>query len=175
MRHYPTPAELRQVDLQTLTGDLELVSSRRVGAKRADRLKGAAEASGRVPDGLVGVQLRLQGHLEEVASWKARIERTEAEMARALQQASYAPSLLSISGVGIVTAGSFLGEIGDRGQHSDWRQIQKLAELNLLEYCSGKHRGQQIFSKRDRGSLRAFLYRTALTPISKNSVSRAFC
>lgn len=95
-------------------------------------------------------------------------------MGRALQQTPYARFLRSIPGVGVVTAASFLGEIGEPTQYTDWRQIQKLAGLNLVENSSGQYQGRRTLSKRGRGSLRALLYRAALTMVAKNSMFRAF-
>lgn len=173
LSHYPTPAEVRSTALETLTEGLQQASKKRVGAKRAAGLKAAAEASVGIPDGLAGARLRLQGLLEEVAFWKGQLERTEAAMGRALQQTPYARFLRSIPGVGVVTAASFLGEIGEPTQYTDWRQIQKLAGLNLVENSSGQHQGRRTLSKRGRGSLRALLYRAALTMVAKNPVFRA--
>lgn len=174
LSHYPTPADVRAMATETLTQGLQQASRNRVGAKRAAGLKAAAEASVGIPDGLAGARLRLQGLLEEVAFWKGQLDRTEAAMARALQQTSHARFLCSIPGVGVVAAASFLGEIGEPTRYSDWRQLQKLAALNLVENSSGQHQGRCTLSQRGRGSLRALLYRAALTVVAKNPAFRAF-
>lgn len=172
LSHYPTPTDVRAVPLETLTQGLQQASRKRVGAKRAAVLKAVADASVGIPEGLAGARLRLQGLLEEVAFWKGQLDRTEAAMARALPQTPYARFLCSIPGVGVVTAASFLGEIGEPSQYTDWRQIQKLAGLNLVENSSGQRQGRRTVSKRGRGRLRALLYRAALTMVAKNPMFR---
>ena len=51
--------------------------------------------------------------------------------------AGLAPYLLSVPGVGVVTAASLLGEAGDLTRYEDWRQLRKLAGYNLKENSSG--------------------------------------
>ncbi len=70
----------------------------------------------------------------------------------------------------MVTAAGFLGEIGDPTAFSDWRQVQKLAELNLVEQGSGEKRWQRTISKRGRPGLRALLYQAALAAVAKDPV-----
>lgn len=57
-------------------------------------------------------------------------------MAEALERTGLAAYLLSIPGVGVVTAASFLGEVGDLTRYQDWRQLRKLAGYNLTENSS---------------------------------------
>lgn len=59
-------------------------------------------------------------------------------MADILAGIDIAGYLLSIPGIGLVTVAGFLGEIGDPQNYEHWKQIQKLAGLNLSEQSSGK-------------------------------------
>ncbi|MDN5346841.1 MAG: transposase [Clostridia bacterium] len=76
--------------------------------------------------------------------------------------------LLSIPGIGLVTVAGFLGEIGDPQNYEHWKQIQKLAGLNLSEQSSGQKNGQSKISKRGRAELRNLLYQASLTLVAKN-------
>ena len=64
--------------------------------------------------------------------------------------------MLTIKGVGIITAAGFIAEVGDIKRFTHPSQIQKLAGLNLIENSSGKHKGKTSISKRGRARLRAF-------------------
>ena len=71
-------------------------------------------------------------------------------MLELLQQVPHAEKLLDIKGVGLITAATFVGEVGDIERLQDPRQIQKLAGLNLVENSSGKHKGKSKISRRGR-------------------------
>lgn len=94
-------------------------------------------------------------------------------MAKALFETDVGKHLLSIPGVGIVTAAGFLGEIGDPQNYVSWRQIQKLAGLNLVENSSGQHKGKRGISKRGRSGLRCLLYQASLTLVATNPEFKA--
>lgn len=55
--------------------------------------------------------------------------------------------MLTIPGVGMITVAEFLAEVGDFSGYTHPRQIQKVAELNLKENSSGKHKGQTHITK----------------------------
>ncbi|GGK36718.1 hypothetical protein GCM10010965_32050 [Caldalkalibacillus thermarum] len=62
----------------------------------------------------------------------------------------------------------FLAEVGDVSQYTHPRQIQKLADFNLREHTSGKHKGQTRITKRGRPKLRALLYAAIRPTVAKN-------
>ncbi|WP_243137217.1 IS110 family transposase [Desulfofundulus thermobenzoicus] len=76
-------------------------------------------------------------------------------MEKALAKTGLAEYLLSIPGIGVVTAASFLGEVGDLTRYEDWRQIRKLAGYNLTINQSGdSKKGSTKISKRGHSELR---------------------
>lgn len=168
LRNCPTPVKIQQLGESALINGLKDASRNRVGTKRAQQLREAAAASVGIPDGTIGAQARLNSYLDELAFWQAQLARTEAAMAAALEQTGLAECLLSIPGIGIVTAAGFLGEIGDPDAYASWRQIQKLAGLNLVENSSGQRKGQRGISKRGRPGLRALLYQASLVLVARN-------
>jgi hypothetical protein len=89
-------------------------------------------------------------------------------MAAILAGIDIAGNLLSIPGIGLVTVAGFLGEIGEPQNYEHWKQIQKLAGLNLSEQSSGKKNGQSKISKRGRAELRNLLYQASITLVAKN-------
>jgi len=171
--HRPFPGDILAVSAEELAEELKLASNRRVGLKRALRLQEAARDSVGVTEGLEAARLRLKQLLEEARFWRARLAETESAMADALQRTGLAKYLLSVPGIGVVLAASFLGEIGAPGRYQDSRQIRKLAGLNVVEDSSGQKKGRTEISKRGRPGLRSVLYQMAMTMASKNIQFRA--
>lgn len=62
----------------------------------------------------------------------------------------------------------FLAEIGNISKYDDYKQIQKVAGLNLEETSSGNRKGKTEISKRGRPNLRNILYQAALVMAAKN-------
>lgn len=56
--------------------------------------------------------------------------------------------LMSIKGVGVISAAIVLGQTGSFGNYSNAKKLEKLAGLDLIENSSGKRIGQKGISKR---------------------------
>ena len=165
LANFPFPSDILSMPADELARGLKAATSHRVGLKRVQKLRQAAEESIGVGEGTAGVRMRLRGLLAEIDLWLAQLEETEKAMADALRATGWKEILTSVPGVGMVTAAGFLGEIGDPTNFSDWRQVQKLAGLNLVEQSSGEKRGQRTISKRGRPGLRSLLYQAALAAV----------
>jgi transposase len=169
----PFPADIIQLTAEELAQQLKAASSGRVGQKRAALLLSKANESIGVREGLAAVRLRLGHCLAEITLWQKQLEQTQAAMADALALTGLANNLLSIKGVGIITAASFLGEVGDLSRYEDWRQLRKLAGLNLTENSSGNRKGKTGISKRGRPGLRCVLYQASLALVAQNPEFKA--
>jgi len=90
-------------------------------------------------------------------------------MEQALTLTGFKEIILSIPGVGIITAASFLGNTGDPLRFTHPRQISKLAGYNLIEDSSGENKSKTTISKRGRKQLRNVLYQMARTTVAVNS------
>lgn len=173
LRTYPFPDDILPVPAVQLANELSAVSNGRVSAKRTHEIRQVAANSIGVRYGLKAARLRLRQLLDEIAFYGERLRETEEEMGTALGQTGLAQFLLSVPGVGVVTAASFLGEIGDPARYEDARQVQKLAGYNLKENSSGQHRGQTRITKRGRPGLRRLLYLAALVAVAKTAEFKA--
>ncbi|WP_375372986.1 transposase [Clostridium estertheticum] len=76
--------------------------------------------------------------------------------------------MVSMKGVGIMTAAGFIAEVSDIKRFTHPSQIPKLAGLNLIENSSGKHKDKTSISNRVRARLRALLFRVIMPLVSKN-------
>ena len=118
--------------------------------------------------GLEGARIRLNNLLEEYELYHNQLEKIEKEMAQELEKTGYKDILTSIPGIGIISAASFIGEIGDPKRFSNPQQIIRLAGYNLVEDSSGKHKSKTMISKRGRKILRTILYKISLIVVCKN-------
>jgi transposase len=145
---------------------------RSVGKKRAQALvKAASKSIGRAT-GQVASEVSLQNLLAEYELYHAQHERLEQLIRELLLQVPNAAKLLGIKGVGLITAATFVGEIGDIHRFKDPRQIQKLAGCNLVENSSGKHKGKTTISRRGRKRLRHGLFMSMISILGKNQEFR---
>lgn len=168
----PFPSDMRTLspdDLHKRLKDRGL-SARR---KTLERVWQAACESVGITAGLASARVLLELNLAEIRFHQAEQERIEQAMAEALAATGVGESLTSIPGVGPITAALFLGEVGDLSQYEDWRQIRKLAGLNLVENSSGDRCGEKRISKRGRPYLRAILYQMSATMVAKNREFKA--
>lgn len=169
LKNCPFPKLILQLGVQGVLAEIRKAVKATVGELKVRELIKAAENTVGVQHGLYSAELKLKLMLEELELLRRHEEKLEEEMEQRLIQTGYADQMLSIKGVGLVTAASFLGEIGDPMRFENHRQISRLAGYNLVEDSSGKNRSGTSISKRGRKSLRALLYRMAMVMVAKNS------
>lgn len=168
LRHTPFPEDILKFTVEELAQELKGATSNRVGEKRAALLLQKAATSIGIKEGLAMARLRLSNCLEEIAFHQGQLARTEAAMVDALLRTGMSQSILSIKGVGVVTAVSFLGEVGSLERFDNWRQVRKLAGYNLVEDSSGDRKGKTCISKRGRPGLRSTLYQASIVLVAHN-------
>lgn len=88
--------------------------------------------------------LELQQHLHHI----------ERSMAISLTKVPEARYILSLKGIGVVTAAMIVGETGGLCNYSNAEEVLKLAGLNLYEMSSGRYKGKARITKRGRPLLR---------------------
>ncbi len=145
---------------------------KRASLKRAERLVKAASRSVGRTSGKVASEASLQNLLAEYDLYCQQYDKQEQLMQELLMQVPNADKLLDIKGVGLITAATFVGEVGNISRFQDPRQIQKLAGLNLVENSSGKHKGKTTISRRGRKRLRHSLFFSMIAMLGKNQEFR---
>jgi transposase len=172
LRHYPTPQDIVALGESSLAALLRKVSR---GKLKPDRARALFEAAGEtvgVRDGRNSMLLEIRLMLETTASYDRFIDGLEAEMVRHLEQIPYSRVILSLKGIGPVTAAGLIGEVGDFTKFNTISEVMKLAGLDLYEVSSGKHRGKLRISKRGRPLIRKLLYFAALSAVRKGGTMR---
>ena len=168
LKNCPFPQDvlkLKELEIQEL---LKEVVKKTVGIKKIKELQNVAKTSVGITLGIEGAKVRLKVLLENYEQNVKHLELIENEMEKQLHKTGYLEVLTSIPGVGIVSASSFLGEIGNPKRFSNPQQIVRLAGYNLVENSSGLHKSKTSISKRGRKNLRSILYKMALVLVCKN-------
>jgi transposase len=167
LKHYPTPQEIAAYGIPDLTKTLSKVSRGKLKADRAQALYEAAKSSVGVSEGQASVVMEIRELLSLMEAAERFTESLEQEMVTHLANVPYSNTLLSLKGIGKVTAAGLIGEVGDFRKFHTMGEIMKLAGLDLFEVSSGRHKGQRHISKRGRPLMRKLLYFAALNTVKK--------
>jgi transposase len=173
LHHSPTPQEIRSLGLEALSAILRKISRGKLTRQRAQALYEAAQQSVGLKEGQRGILLEMGHLLSELDLLEGFIDQLEGEMASTLHEIPCSRSLLSLKGIGKITAAGLIGEVGDFGKFSTFSEVEKLAGLNLFEISSGKFRGNRHISKRGRPFLRKLLFFAAINTVRKGGVMYA--
>ncbi|HSB04464.1 MAG TPA: IS110 family transposase [Thermodesulfobacteriota bacterium] len=173
LRHSPTSQAVGQCGLETLTSILKRVSHGKLGRERAQALYEAAQESAGLQEGRDAMLLEMEHLLLEIDSASRFIEQVEREMSHSLDQIPYSSLILSLKGIGEITAAGLIGEVGDFKKFPTASEVEKLAGLDLFEISSGKHKGNRHISKRGRPLLRKLLYFAAMNTVRTGGVMHA--
>jgi transposase len=170
---YPLPQHLVNLGLPGLTAELKKASKGRLPRERAGDLLEAARQSVGLQEGQESMLFEVRGLLRGLETTRDMIRSAEQEMDRHLDQIPYSGSILSIKGIGKVTAAGLIGEVGDFRKFRTIAEVLKLAGLDLFEVSSGQHQGKRHISKRGRAFLRKLLYFAALGMVRKKGIMYA--
>ena len=129
----------------------------------ADRL---TESIG-IKEGLTEAEFELQLWVKQLEGYKVELKNVEEEIKKVLEETEEGQYLLSIKGVGYITAAIVLGQTGSFKDFHNAKQLEKFAGLDLIERSSGKKIGGKSISKRGRKLLRHGLYRVAIVAIAR--------
>jgi transposase len=169
LKNCPFPEPILSLGVEGVLAEIKKAVQKSVGGKKACELVEAAKSSIGATYGLTAAHLKLRLMIEELELLTNQLEEVEEAMSTALDKTGYKDIILSIPAVGVVSAASFLGEIGDPLRFEHPNQINRMAGYNLVEDSSGQNQGRTVISKRGRKNLRSILYQMALVMVAKNS------
>jgi transposase len=170
IKHHPTPQDIVNLGEPALAALLRKISRGKLKPDRARALFEASSASVGIRDGRDSMLEEVRLIVDTIASYDRFIEGLEADMVRYLERIPYSQVILSLRGIGPVTAAGLIGEVGDFTKFGTISEVLKLAGLDLYEVSSGKHKGKLKISKRGRSHMRKLLYLAALSAVRKGGV-----
>lgn len=168
LRLFPTPAQLRSLEVQDVVKGWRTVMKRQAGFKKAQALIHLAKNSVGTTQALDAYKLHLEQLLEEFDLATTQLEKVEKETANELKKITFAKEILGIKGITETTLGGILGEAGDLSNFTHGNSLLRHAGLNLAEASSGKWKGKIVLSKRGRSRLRRYLFLTTLSLVANN-------
>ena len=168
LKSFPFPQMILAIGEDGVLAEIKKAVKKTVGIKKVRQLIEVAAESIGVEYGLESTKLKLLIMLSELELAEKHLSDLEMSMETMLEATGYAEQMLKIKGIGIVTAASFLGEVGDPLRFDSARQIHNYAGYNLIEDSSGKNKSGTCISKRGREQLRALMYKMAFTMVGQN-------
>ena len=168
LKKCPFPEDIKSIGKEELLKHIRETVKRGYSKKQVEKIYELAEESIGTTEGIKGARFQLNMYIEEAKLIGKQIKMAEQELEKQLKETGFYESLISIQGIGIVSAAMFVGEVGDINRFDSYEQIRRYAGLNLVENSSGNHKGKTTISKRGRSLLRSILYRMAFTMVNKN-------
>ena len=168
LKKCPFPEDIKSLGKEEILKHIKKVIKRGYSKKQIEQICEVAEESIGTKEGTKAGKYQLRIYMQEYRLLRKQIEKTNSELEKELKNTGFYESIISIKGIGVISAAMFIGEIGDINRFDSYEQIRRYAGLNLVENSSGKHKGKTTISKRGRGLLRNILYKMAFVMVNKN-------
>lgn len=168
----PIPKFILELGEDGVLDEIKKAVKKTVGRKKAAQLVETAKDSIGVDYGEYVARFKIQQLMEELELITRQLEALETEMSETLKKTEISEYLLSITGMGVVSLATCLGELGDPLRFESARQMSRMAGYNLIEDSSGKSKSGTCISKRGRKNLRSVLYQISLTMVANNKELR---
>lgn len=174
LREAPTAEAIAALGTEGVEKVVKAATKGRFGAKKAKQIVEAAQDSVGYGRANLTMRIAIMVTLNAIEGLADEIETIEKEMGRLLRETEEGILVLSIPGIGKVTAAIILGETGGLRQYQNPSQIKKLAGLDLCGSQSGDYQSEKRISKRGRTLLRKSLYQAAVACIRSNDKLTVF-
>jgi len=132
LRHYPTPQSIACCGLGSMTAILKKVSRGRLGEERTLALYEGAINSVGVIEGRESILLEIREILSALEATEHFIADFEERMSGYLKEIPYSRFILSLKGIGEITAAGLIGEVGDFSKFATISEMMKLAAKGPL-------------------------------------------
>lgn len=155
----PFPDDVVVMKISSLQELIARSSRKKAGAaQKAKALYQAAQKSIGLKSIGTADRFRITICLEEVKRTVLMLKEIDRQMKKVLMEMPSAPYLLSIPGVGPLSAAVFLGELGNPAYFNNARQIVKYAGYDPQESDSGSWVSRKFISKKGRWLMRKYLF-----------------
>lgn len=172
LKRYGLGWDIRQARSFALERLILKTSRGKISKERGQELWHLAQNTLGHQRGKEAASFELRFLLEQFRSLEKKQEMLEEAMEKELAICQESQYLLSFPGVSTVSASIFFGATGPLEDFPSYKDLEKMAGLNLVSESSGKgkpeHRAHRRFSKRGREDLRQIVYLITLVAITKN-------
>ena len=110
----------------------------------------------------------IRNCIENLEMYHKQLLEIKKSMEKLLERTEYWNLMKSIPGVGVVTAATFLGELGDPKTFNNAKEIIKFAGIDPKENSSGQHKSKLKLSKKGRYLMRTMVYFICLRLIHRS-------
>lgn len=161
LEHWPLPQDFLAASPRRVASIIKKASRGHIGREQIQALLADTRRSIGLPDAAEERRLEIRNILARWALLREQIGDLDQRIAGLVDECPAAKALMSVPTVGAVCAGTLVAEIGTPDDFEHWRQIIKLAGMNIVTSSSG-HRPQTVThkwqSKRGRPMLRRQLF-----------------
>jgi transposase len=160
LRRHAAASMVRQLSLTSFLAEVRAdFHGQRLLVSKLRRIHTRAARSVGLSDGVQGLQLSLRQQLDTLDLLERQLQEAETALSEVFLTLPEAPYLLSVHGLGLITAAMILAEIGDPRHYRHGRQLIKLAGTQPVQDASGrKSRSQTPMSHKGRPRLRTALF-----------------
>lgn len=171
----PFPTDVLKLDTGYIADVIATASRRRKEAyEKAVLVRESAKISIGLKKLDTGDRFRIKILLNEVIRADALLKEIETEMKTLIENIPYSKYLLSIPGIGMLSAAVFLGELGDPANFTNSKQIIKYAGYDPVESDSGMRISSRRISKKGRWLLRKILYFMSMHVICNSAYFKGY-
>jgi len=155
------PQDFLKLDIEKTTEGMMKVSQKQHGLETLLALQNAAETSIGIPRDIeetIYDRLTVNSWLALISTLKDKLKIVATKLIELAKQTSWFYILTSVKGISDVTAALFLAEVRDISRYNHYKQIQKLAGLNLRLNDYGRGHGRHKINKIGNRRLRWIVY-----------------
>jgi transposase len=174
LKRYTKPDALGSLPVDRLVKEVRRVSKYKYGREQSEALMEFSKSTIGIREGADELALEIRNIISLIEVLSGYISEVEEAMESVLREVPISRNIMSIKGIGTVTAAGLIGEIDDFSAFKSQSAILKYAGLNLYETSSGKHIGVRRITKRGRGLLRKLLFYTSLNLARKGGVMEKY-
>jgi len=160
LHHHAAATAVRRMSQEAFIASVRAdFQGRRLQVAKLRRAYVLAKRSVGLKDGVEALQLALRTHIETLKTLQQQLEEARTALVDVFLSLPESDYLLSVHGLGVITAAIILSEIGDPSHYTNGRQLIKLAGTQPVLNTSGrKTRSKTPMSHKGRPRLRTALF-----------------
>lgn len=158
LERWPLPQDLLAASIRTVRKEIHAASRGHISREQIDELVASARTSIALTQAAPERRLEIQSLLVRWALVRKQLAVLEGRITALVDQCPEAKILTTVPEVSAVCAATLVAELGTPKDYAHYRQVLKLAGMNLASRSSGQTEGRKWQSKRGRPMLRRQLF-----------------